>query len=109
MRSRGPTTATCRRWSCSAASAASSAEALLIVNCVLPPDATSEQVAAAKAGSDAALAFTSGTYGNFSMDRGEEVIASMYPPATLERLRRIKAELDPGNVFRQNHNITPAG
>ena len=33
----------------------------------------------------------------------------MYPPATLERLRRIKAELDPGNVFRQNHNITPAG
>ncbi len=79
------------------------------MNGVLPPDAAPEQVAAAKAGSDAALAFTSGTYGNFSMDRGEEVIASMYPPATLERLRRIKAELDPGNVFRQNHNITPAG
>jgi FAD/FMN-containing dehydrogenase len=85
------------------------AEALLIVNGVLPPDASPEQIAAAKAGSDAALAFTSGTYGNFSMDRGEEVIASMYPPATLERLRRIKGELDPGNVFRQNHNITPAG
>ena len=33
----------------------------------------------------------------------------MYPPATLERLRRIKAELDPGNVFRQNHNIEPTG
>ena len=84
------------------------AEALLIVNGVLPPDATPEQIAAAKAGSDAALAFTSGTYGNFSLERGEAVIASMYPPATLERLRRIKAELDPGNVFRQNHNITPA-
>ncbi|RZS63664.1 FAD/FMN-containing dehydrogenase [Agromyces ramosus] len=85
------------------------AEALLIVNGVLPPDAGPEQIAAAKAGSDAALAFTTGTYGNFAMERGEEVIASMYPPATLERLRRIKAELDPNNAFRQNHNITPAG
>ena len=34
--------------------------------------------------------------------------SSMYPPQTLERLRRIKAELDPGNVFRHNHNFTPA-
>jgi len=85
------------------------AEALLIVNGVLPLDATPEQLAAAKAGSDAALAFTSGTYGNFAAEFGEAVTASMYPPATLERLRRIKAELDPGNVFRQNHNITPAG
>ena len=83
------------------------AEALLIVNGVLPADTAPEQVAAAKAGSDAALAFTTGTYGNFSVERGEEVIESMYPPATLERLRRVKAELDPGNLFRQNHNITP--
>lgn len=85
------------------------AEALLIVNGVLPPDATPEQLTAAKAGSDAALAFTSGTYGNFAPERGAEVTASMYPPATLERLRRIKTELDPGNVFRQNHNIEPTG
>jgi len=84
------------------------AEAFLIVNGVLSLDATPEQIAGAKAGSDAALGFTSGTYGNFSVDRGEHVIASMYPPATLERLRRVKAQLDPGNVFRQNHNITPA-
>lgn len=85
------------------------AEALLIVNGLLPGDATPEQVATAKAGSDAALAFTTGTYGNFSVERGDEVIEAMYPPATLERLRRVKAELDRGNVFRQNHNITPAG
>ena len=83
------------------------AEALLIVNGVLPPDTAPERVAAAKEGSDAALAFTTGTYGNFSVERGEEVIESMYPPATLERLRRVKAELDPDNLFRQNHNITP--
>ena len=85
------------------------AEALLIVNGVLPLDATPEQVIAARAGSDAALAFTSGTYGNFAAEFDDAVTASMYPPATLERLQRIKAELDPGNVFRQNHNITPAG
>jgi FAD/FMN-containing dehydrogenase len=84
------------------------AEALLIVNGVLPPDTAPERIAAAKEGSDAALAFTTGTYGNFSVERGEEVIESMYPPATLERLRRVKAELDPDNLFRQNHNITPA-
>jgi len=83
------------------------AEAFLIVNGVLPPDTTPEQRASAKAGSDAALAFTSGVYGNFSVDRGDEVIAKMYPPDTLARLRRVKAQLDPGNVFRQNHNITP--
>ena len=51
----------------------------------------------------------SGTYGNFAPERGAEVTASMYPPATLERLRRIKTELDPGNAFRQNHNIEPTG
>lgn len=84
------------------------AEAFLIVNGVLPADSTPEQISAARAGSEAALAFTSGVYGNFAIDRGEEVIAAMYPPATLERLRRVKVQLDPGNVFRQNHNITPA-
>ena len=84
------------------------AEALLIVNGIVPPDSTPEQIAAAKAGSDAALAFTSGIYGNFAMEHGDEVIRSMYPAQTLERLRRVKAQFDPGNVFRQNHNITPA-
>ncbi|KQZ11354.1 hypothetical protein ASD23_04630 [Agromyces sp. Root1464] len=84
------------------------AEALLIVNGVLAADASPEQLAAVKAGSDAALAFTSGTYGNFSAEYGPEVTASMYPPATLERLRRVKRQVDPGNVFRRNHNIAPA-
>ncbi len=85
------------------------AEVLLIVNGVLPADATPAQIAGAKAGSDPALAFTTGTYGNLTVERGEEVVAAMYPPATLERLRRVKAQLDPGNAFRQNHNIAPAG
>ncbi|MGW9631176.1 FAD-binding oxidoreductase [Agromyces sp. NPDC055520] len=84
------------------------AEALLIVNGVLPADASPELVAAAKVGSDAALAFTSGVYGNFAAEFDDEVTAAMYPPATLERLRRVKAEVDPGNAFRHNHNIVPA-
>ncbi|WP_157006308.1 FAD-binding oxidoreductase [Agromyces laixinhei] len=84
------------------------AETLLIVNGVVPSDATDEHVAVVQAGSDAALAFTSGVYGNFATTYGDEVTAAMYPPATLERLRRVKAQLDPGNVFRLGHNITPA-
>lgn len=85
------------------------AEALLMVNGALPADATAEQVAAAKAGSDAAMAFTSGVYGNFSVEQGDHVIEAMYPPDTLLRLRRVKSQFDPHNVFRQNHNIAPAG
>jgi FAD/FMN-containing dehydrogenase len=30
---------------------------------------------------------------------------TFWPPATYERLRRIKAEVDPGNVIRANHPI----
>ncbi|HEY1106465.1 MAG TPA: BBE domain-containing protein, partial [Agromyces sp.] len=85
------------------------AEALVVVNGVLPADAPAELVAAVKAGSDAAIAFTTGSYGGFEANRSDEITASMYPPATLERLRRIKAEVDPGNSFRRNHNVTPAG
>ncbi|SIO03799.1 FAD-binding oxidoreductase [Agromyces cerinus] len=83
------------------------AEALLIVNAVVAADAPPELITAVEAGSDAALAFTSGVYGNFSAEYGDGVTAAMYPPATLERLRRIKAQVDPGNVFRRNHNIAP--
>ena len=83
------------------------AEALLIVNAIVARDAAAEQIAALKAGSDSALAFTRGAYGGFSAERGDDVTRSMYPPATLERLRRVKGEFDPDNVFRQNHNILP--
>ncbi|MBM7832347.1 FAD/FMN-containing dehydrogenase [Agromyces cerinus] len=85
------------------------AEALLIVNGVVAPDAAPELVASVEAVNDAALACTSGVYGNFSAEYGDEITAAMYPPATLERLRRIKAQVDPGNVFRRNHNIAPVG
>lgn len=84
------------------------AEALLIVNAALPGDASDEQVAEAVAGSAALLGLTIGVYGNFSEVTGEHVIEAMYPPATLTRLRAVKAEYDPHDVFRPAHHIAPA-
>ena len=83
-------------------------QALLIVNAALPGDASDEQVAEAVAGSAALLGLTIGVYGNFSEVTGEHVIEAMYPPATLTRLRAVKAEYDPHDVFRPAHHIAPA-
>ena len=82
--------------------------ALLAVNGILPDDATDEQVAAARVATDAALAYTSGQYSNFTPEFGDEHLATIFPPPTLERLRRVKAEVDPGDVFRASHHIAPA-
>lgn len=80
--------------------------ALVAVNGILPADATDDQVAAARAGVDEAIAFTSGAYSNFSPEFGDDVTA-IYPPATLDRLRAVKREIDPGDVFRASHHIAP--
>ncbi|MGW8761801.1 FAD-binding oxidoreductase [Streptomyces sp. NPDC055815] len=51
----------------------------------------------------------SGSYVNFVVKAGaEDVRETLYPGATGERLARIKAEYDPANLFRSNHNIVPA-
>ncbi len=47
-----------------------------------------------------------GMYGNFSALI--DPVARMYPPATLARLRSIKAAYDPANLFHRTHNIPPA-
>ncbi len=49
-----------------------------------------------------------GAYSGFLSDDGATRIRAAYPSATWERLTRIKAIYDPGNLFRINHNITPA-
>ncbi|WP_308798339.1 FAD-binding oxidoreductase [Agromyces silvae] len=84
------------------------AQALLVVNGLLPADATDEQVALTQLELDRPLEFTSGRYANFTQEFGDDVLESIYPPATLERLRRIKAQYDPGDVFRAVHHIAPA-
>ena len=49
-----------------------------------------------------------GAYVNFVGDEGPDRVRAAYPGATWERLRRIKKQYDPGNVFCRNQNIVPA-
>jgi FAD/FMN-containing dehydrogenase len=49
-----------------------------------------------------------GAYVNFLGDEGEERVREAYPSATWERLRKVKAQYDPTNLFRLNQNIPPA-
>jgi FAD/FMN-containing dehydrogenase len=51
--------------------------------------------------------FLSGIYLPFETDQSAARLVEVYPPATLERLRTLKHELDPGNVFRDNFGIVP--
>jgi FAD/FMN-containing dehydrogenase len=49
-----------------------------------------------------------GRYINELSDAGPEVTRASYGDAKLERLRALKREWDPTNVFRLNHNVEPA-
>jgi hypothetical protein len=48
-----------------------------------------------------------GAYVNMMMDEGQERVKASYGD-NYDRLARIKAEYDPGNLFRVNQNIEPA-
>ena len=47
------------------------------------------------------------TYVNFLGSASEADVATVYPPATYQRLAAVKRAYDPGNLFRRNHNIRP--
>ncbi|WP_104106163.1 FAD-binding oxidoreductase [Nocardioides sp. 616] len=47
----------------------------------------------------------SGSYLSFETDTGPDRLLEAFPPATLARLRTLKAELDPTNLFRDNFNL----
>jgi FAD/FMN-containing dehydrogenase len=49
-----------------------------------------------------------GAYVNFLGDEGPERVRDAYPSATWKRLRAIKRQYDPANLFRLNQNIPPA-
>ncbi len=48
-----------------------------------------------------------GSFSTFVSRTGPKVLAELYPPATLERLRAVKATWDPTNLFRLNQNVAP--
>lgn len=50
---------------------------------------------------------TAGMYLSFDSSLRPERIGEAFPPATLERLRAVKAQYDPGCVFRDNFAIEP--
>ena len=47
-------------------------------------------------------------YVGFLGDEGEQGVRRAYPPATLDRLARVKRQYDPDDLFRLNENIRPA-
>jgi len=47
-------------------------------------------------------------YLSFDSSERPERISEAFPPETLARLRRIKAQFDPAGVFRDNFAIDPA-
>ena len=49
-----------------------------------------------------------GGYVGFMGAEGDATIRSAYPGATWDRLREVKRQYDPDNLFRLNHNIPPA-
>jgi FAD/FMN-containing dehydrogenase len=46
-----------------------------------------------------------GAYVGFLSDEGEAGVRAAYPGETGERLAAVKAQYDPDNVFRHNHNV----
>jgi FAD/FMN-containing dehydrogenase len=46
-------------------------------------------------------------YVNFLMEEGQDRIRDAYGPARYDRLKALKREFDPDNVFRLNQNIPP--
>ena len=49
-----------------------------------------------------------GAYVNFLGEEGEAGVREAYPDPTWDRLRSVKRQYDPDNLFRRNQNVPPA-
>jgi FAD/FMN-containing dehydrogenase len=57
---------------------------------------------------DELLQDDAGAYVGFLADEGEARVRAAYPGPTWDRLRQVKRQYDPDNVFRMNQNIPPS-
>lgn len=85
------------------------AEVLLVAATMLAAGAPPEMAGKALAAWPAVAALASGAYTGFLGPTTDAGVAAAYPAATYRRLAGVKQRYDPGNVFRRNHNIRPAG
>jgi FAD/FMN-containing dehydrogenase len=85
------------------------AEAMVVAATFLAPDASDADVDTALQPWRPIAELGSGAYANFLGTATDSDIADIYPPATYERLARVKRAYDPTNLFSRNHNISPAG
>jgi FAD/FMN-containing dehydrogenase len=83
------------------------AEALVVSAAFLPPDATEDQIAEARAVWRTIGEHGVGSYAGFLGSDTAEDLAALWPAETLERLRQVKRTWDPDNVFRRNFNVVP--
>jgi FAD/FMN-containing dehydrogenase len=85
------------------------ATVLLVAGTMLPAGTPPEMAGQALAAWPALAAQGSGAYAGFLGPATDAEVAAAYPAATYQRLAEVKRRYDPGNVFRRNHNIHPAG
>ena len=85
------------------------AEVLLVAGTMLPAGTAPEMADKALAAWPEVAARASGVYTGFLGPSTDADVAAAYPAATYRRLAGVKQRYDPGNVFRRNHNIRPAG
>jgi FAD/FMN-containing dehydrogenase len=79
------------------------------INVWLDPKEDERQVEAARSYSKALAPWAlGGGYLNYASEPVSEGLESEFGADRLARLRAVKREYDPANVFRFNHNILPA-
>jgi hypothetical protein len=83
------------------------AEVFVVAAAFAPPGAAPEEAGRLQSALDPIADLTIGAYGNFTNSTAGVFPSRMYPPETLARLRELKRQWDPQNLFSRNHNIAP--